>query len=198
MADKAALCSLFCAFLPQFFRSVAGGPNGIPDELLLRDSLITAATTLPAAPFAYSLAGTRCGRRWTLTTSTAFSGVILFIFAFHANEASATAYTSLTLFCQNAMYCVLYDLLDSFVYAGCTDCACRYAYVPERVPAPIRASITGYLSGFNRIAGLSAPIIATYARGVDDKAFVCISAALFLFAAAVFLFITETRGVQSL
>lgn len=74
----------------------------------------------------------------------------------------------------------------------------RCAYIPERVPALIRASITGYLGSANRIAGLAAPISATYARGVDNKGFICLSGGLFIFSAIVFLFVTETRGKRSL
>lgn len=99
--------SLFASFLPQFFRSVAGGADGIPDIVLLRNNLVTSVCTLPAAPLAYWLAGTCLGRRWTLTSATALSGLILFLFAFFATGTNAIAFTSLALIFQNMMYSVL-------------------------------------------------------------------------------------------
>jgi hypothetical membrane protein len=65
--------------------------------------------------------------------------------------------------------------------------------------APNRGTGTGIASGFNRIAGLCAPLIGIYGATADPKVPIYVSGALMLSAfIAMVLLPIETRGKQFL
>ena len=74
-----------------------------------------------------------------------------------------------------------------------------YAYTPEVFPAPVRGTGSGIASLLNRIAGLTAPLVAAQAGLVSPSAPIWAAGGLYLVAFfAMWLLPIETRGVQSL
>jgi len=74
-----------------------------------------------------------------------------------------------------------------------------YAYTPEVFPAPVRGTGSGIASLLNRIAGLSAPLVAAQAGQMSQSAPIFAAAALYFVAfVAMLLLPIETRGMQSL
>ncbi|KAF8512504.1 MFS general substrate transporter [Gautieria morchelliformis] len=120
------------------------------------------------------------GRKFAMATSTALTGIFLFLFTTATNQTGVLAYSCVTSLTQNAMYGVL------------------YAYTPEVFPAPHRGTADAVCSAFNRVTGLMAPIIATYGD-LNTSVPVFVAASLFLVAASLMLFLPiETAGKAAL
>jgi MFS family permease len=81
------------------------------------------------------------GRKLTMATFTALTGIFLFLFTTSKTAAAVLAYSCVTSLTQNAMYGVL------------------YAYTPEVFPAPHRGTADALCSSFNRMTGIIAPAI---------------------------------------
>ena len=74
-----------------------------------------------------------------------------------------------------------------------------YAYTPEVFPAPVRGTGTGIASLLNRIAGLSAPVVAAQVGAEHPSAPIVLAAIMYFVAfVAMCLLPIETRGKQSL
>ncbi|KAL2758185.1 hypothetical protein ACRALDRAFT_1061403 [Sodiomyces alcalophilus JCM 7366] len=192
---------LFNAFLPQYFARISDpgnqvpgdDPSSLPDDgsapaltpEAYRNYAITSIMGIPGALLAAYLVDHQSpwlGRRGTLAISTFLSALFLFLFV----QFGTTANSQLVLSCaeaftQNIMYGVL------------------YAFTPEIFPGPVRGAGTGVASFLNRIAGLTAPIIAATVPGDSTTMPVFIAGALILSAfVAICLIPIETRGRQRL
>jgi len=74
-----------------------------------------------------------------------------------------------------------------------------YAYTPEVFPAPVRGTGSGIASLLNRLAGLSAPLIAARMGRLDPSGPILVAGSLYLVSfIAMCLLPIETRGMQSL
>ncbi|KAF8512508.1 major facilitator superfamily domain-containing protein [Gautieria morchelliformis] len=119
------------------------------------------------------------GHKFAMATSTALTGVFLFLFTTAKNQAGVLAYSCVTGLTQNAMFGVL------------------YAYTPAVFPAPHRGTADAVCSAFNRFAGLMAPIIATYGN-LNTSVPVFVAASLFFVAASLMLFLPIEASIYLL
>jgi MFS family permease len=121
------------------------------------------------------------GRKGTMAISTLISGVFLYFFTLSSSPNYQTLCSSAEAFFQNIMYGVL------------------YAYTPEVFPAPVRGTGTGIASLLNRMAGLSAPVVAATVGAAHPSAPIILAAGCYFVAfAAMCALPIETRGLQSL
>lgn len=119
----------------------------------------------------------RWGRKGTLASYLAVSGVFTFLFA----AVSATPLI------------VASAVLMSFFSLGAW--GALYAYTPELYPTQVRATGVGWASGMTRIAGSLAPIIGGLLLPVSLVAALGVYAVAFVAAGAVVLTLgVETRG----
>ncbi|KAL1302210.1 hypothetical protein AAFC00_002638 [Neodothiora populina] len=172
---------LFNAFLPQYLaQNGAGGVT--PTNIVYRNYVITSVVGVPGSFIGYYTVNIPYfGRKGSMATATAISGIFLFLFTTSTNSGTQLAFSSLEAFFQNIMYGVL------------------YAFTPEVFPAPNRGTGVGISSFLNRIAGLCAPIVAIHASNASPSAPIYAAGGLFLAAfVAMCLLPLETRGRQSL
>ncbi|KAK7470062.1 hypothetical protein VKT23_001500 [Stygiomarasmius scandens] len=128
------------------------------------------------------------GRKLTMATSTALTGIFLYLFTTSTTNAAVLAYSCVSSMTQNAMFGVL------------------YAYTPEVFPAPHRGTGDAICSAFNRITGIIAPVIKIATTNPDGTASggtangpVFVSATLFMVASALMLLLPiETAGKAAL
>jgi len=172
---------LYNAFLP-YIQATRGADFGDGSTYLTyRNSLIIATLGVPGALTGGAMVEIKnFGRRGTLCVSTILTGVFLY--------ASTTATTSDALlgwqcaynFVSNVMYAVL------------------YAYTPEIFPTKDRGTGNALTATSNRIFGIMAPIIATYAN-LQTSAPVYTSGALFIAAGLIVIALPfESQGKASL
>lgn len=174
---------LFNAFLPQYLARGKGADGStVSSYETYRNYAITSVVGVPGSILAHYTVNLRyIGRKGTMAISTLLSGIFLFLFTISADSKYQVAFSSIEAFFQNIMYGVL------------------YAYTPEVFPAPNRGTGTGIASMLNRIAGLSAPIIAANIPGANPNAPVFVSGALILAAFVAMCFLPiETMGKQML
>jgi hypothetical protein len=74
-----------------------------------------------------------------------------------------------------------------------------YSYTPEVFPAPVRGTGSGIASLLNRLAGLSAPVVAAQLGKTSASAPIMAAGGLYFVATiAMLLLPIETRGKESL
>jgi MFS family permease len=172
---------LFNAFLPQYLTQVDPNAPPTPTSVVYRNYAITSVVGVPGSIIAcYTVDVPYVGRKGTIAFATLLTGIFLFVFTTSTNSDFQLAFTCLEAFFQNIMYGVL------------------YAYTPEIFPAPVRGTGSGIASFLNRIAGLSAPLVAINAGTANPKAPIYASGGLILAAFFAMLGLLETRGKQPL
>lgn len=157
---------LFNSFLPQYLLQPINGKaqtEVTPVSIVYRNLVITSMVGIPGSLLAWYTVDLRfIGRKGTMAISTLISGVFVYLFTVATSAKYQLACTCVHAFFQNAMYGVL------------------YAYTPEVFPAPNRGTGTGIASFLNRVAGLSAPIIAANISTSQPVMPIYVSGALFL------------------
>ncbi|KAI9789900.1 MAG: hypothetical protein M1816_005669 [Peltula sp. TS41687] len=158
---------LFNAFLVQYLEQPANAKNRnpTPTSIVYRNYAITSIIGIPGSIVAwYTVDLKYIGRKGTMAISTLLSGIFIYLFTVATSPNYQLACTCLEAFFQNAMYGVL------------------YAYTPELFPAPSRGTATGIASLLNRVAGLSAPIIAANVSTSNPLTPIYVAGGLFLAA----------------
>ncbi|KAI9824705.1 MAG: hypothetical protein M1826_007283 [Phylliscum demangeonii] len=172
---------LFNAFLIQYLAQPAHAQHQgeTPDHIVYRNYAITSMVGIPGSLLAwYTVDLKYVGRKGTMAVSTLVSGIFIYLFTIASSANYQLACTCIEAFFQNAMYGV---------------------FTPEVFPAPNRGTGTGIASFLNRLAGLSAPIIAANVQAANPATPIYVAGALFLAAFVAMCFLPiETRGKQSL
>ncbi|KAF2670478.1 MFS general substrate transporter [Microthyrium microscopicum] len=173
---------LFNAFLPQYLEHNGKAGDLNPTDVVYTNFLITAVAGVPGSFIAaYTVDQPRFGRKGTMAISTLVTGFSLFLFTLSGYPPWQTFAACIQSLFSNVMYGVI------------------YAYTPEVFPAPVRGTGSGIASLLNRLAGLSAPMIAAQTGKINPSAPILAAGGLYLVSfVAMCLLPIETRGMQSL
>ncbi|GAA93990.1 uncharacterized protein L969DRAFT_92928 [Mixia osmundae IAM 14324] len=179
---------LYNAFLPTFLAQKAASASAATSvNTTYKNYAIISTSGIPGSLFAsWLVERTRSGgkfslggRKLALAVSTVAVGVFLFIFTIATTNSAVLGINYAAGFFQNSMYGIL------------------YCVSPESIPSPNRGTAEAILSSLNRIGGLQAPIIATYA-GLTTSIPLYVSASLFVISGIVACFLRETAGKAAL
>ncbi|PWN32690.1 MFS general substrate transporter [Meira miltonrushii] len=172
---------LYNAFVPY----IQATRNAQFDEgstyLTYRNSLIISVLGVPGCIAGALLSELpKFGRKGTLALSTIMTGVFLFASTTATNSAALLGWQCAYNFMSTTMYAIL------------------YAYTPEIFPTKDRGTGNALTASANRIFGVMAPIIATYAD-LKTSAPVYVSGALFLASGLIAIILPfESRGTAAL
>lgn len=149
--------------------------------LTYRNSLIISVLGVPGCIAGAILSELpKFGRKGTLSLSTVLTGVFLFASTTATDSASLLGWQCAYNFMSSTMYAIL------------------YAYTPEIFPTKDRGTGNALTASANRIFGVMAPIIATYAD-LKTSAPVYVRGALFLTSGLIALILPfESRGTAAL
>ena len=174
---------LFNSFIAVYLKQksdVSASPSSISEQY--RQLVIIAVCGVPGSLFAAAMVELPyAGRRGTMALFTCLTGVFLFLFTTATSPDAYLGWSCATSLTQNAMYAVL------------------YAITYEVFPAPQRGTGDGLAMSTQRVFGIAAPLIATYASKDQPNTPIYVSGAMFLVAAIVMAFLPyEPRGHDAL
>ncbi|KAJ6266806.1 major facilitator superfamily domain-containing protein [Bipolaris maydis] len=137
---------LFFIFLPEYLSSRGADLGNSSAYLTWRNYAITNALAIPGPVIAGYMCRNRVlGRRFTMAIGAALSMIFLF------------AYTTVRNATQNLAFSCVISIMINLYYST------LYAYTPEALPAAHRATGNGTAVGCNRLMGITAVIVATFA-----------------------------------
>lgn len=135
------------------------------------------------------------GRKGTMAISTLLTGFSLFLFTISPDPWFQTLASSIqALFSVRRPFPL--NSTPPLTPKQNVSYGALYAYTPEVLPAPIRSTGSGIASLFNRIAGLTAPLLAAV---LPADVPIRLAGAMYVVAfIAMCLLPIETRGMESL
>ncbi|WFD36865.1 hypothetical protein MCUN1_003755 [Malassezia cuniculi] len=174
---------LFNSFIAIYLEqksNVSSTPTSISEQY--RQLVIIAVCGVPGSLFASAMVELPyAGRRGSMAIFTCLTGVFLFLFTTAKSSDAVLGWSCAVSLVQNAMYAIL------------------YAITYEVFPAPQRGTGDGLAMSTQRVFGIAAPLIATFASKDEPNTPIYVSGAMFLVASIVMVFLPyEPRGHDAL
>lgn len=174
---------LFNSFIAVYLKQkadVSSEPTSVSEQY--RQLVIIAVCGIPGSLIAAAMVDLPyAGRRGSMALFACLTGVFLYLFTTATTPDAVLGWSCAVSLTQNAMYAVL------------------YAITYEVFPAPQRGTGDGLAMSTQRVFGVAAPLIATYASKDQPNTPIYVSGAMFFASAIVMVLLPyEPRGKDAL